>query len=1000
MTYASSTCQCQAHPAPSQVDPSGNISSAARSFIPCPYRAGATRNQRTLTAIHWRSPLPTARHRQSRRGADAVGWGQPTRGPANDRYEREADSVAQQVSGRTSTGQASQRTVQRNTLPQVGPAGGQVESGLARQIEQGKQGGRPLPQMVRRQVEGSLGADFSGVRVHTGEKAEQTNQALGAKAFTHGKHIFLGTHQSPHDVQLMSHELTHTIQQGATQQVATQQGAVAPSMAQRDTVPNMAQQNTAPGGVQRSPAKLSHLQPQIQRENETIKYQGQSKSITKGDHKQFKQGITEMSAQGVKSAGPDEQPKAIMLMGAAGAGKSSIINQLVPDRSNFVHADADQVKEAMPEYQQGLKAGNKNIANTLHNRSKDVTKNVALQAIANRRNLLFDATGNNSAEYLTLISKMRQQGNANQKGYHITLAMVHLSPDEGVKRVAERAKQTGREIPENIVRDMYHWVPQNFPTIANQVDQAYLFDNMVPQGQAPIIVWETSDGTKLEQKHLDPLVDYLTGIENKEIDDTAPEDESYNPEMLPQKKGRYLQDGGTSRWTKETTKKKKGFSVSRKNLGDVDQTLKLYRLHKSKNRGNAQEQATLLKSLQSSVTKSNYQGTDNIKSTLTHLRRRNAMNNLREELKGEFRRNALRLARVASYGEQVKELGKVGMMPEYLNGLLKMDVKRLYEAHVYLSFGQKDLAQKVFDKLNPVEREQTGALKYAGDYVKRSRSRVHFAQQMLTAHHHETIGGEYGRSFAPSSIDDQRMGEITTSYLRNADFLKGVVNAVKKPAYGKKLTTVVENYPDLSSQELEAIRVYTSDTYKQMNATMQDIRLDDPETQKGFKGYTSISQVAVNGLSKLPSYTGSMLYRGDGNFGGLAEAAKVGTSFRTPNFMSTSKDIGRAGNFGVSVAWIVLPAANSSGKDIETISTASPEQEVLFPPGTKMQIVDVIRGPKNSTIPAGEKGPAARERVLKYWKTDSGRPIPTQYLPFMEKFRAVRNTLIIVQEVK
>jgi hypothetical protein len=40
---------------------------------------------------------------------------------------------------------------------------------------------------------------------------------LGARAFTHGKHIFLGERQSPHDVQLMAHELTHTIQQGAVQ---------------------------------------------------------------------------------------------------------------------------------------------------------------------------------------------------------------------------------------------------------------------------------------------------------------------------------------------------------------------------------------------------------------------------------------------------------------------------------------------------------------------------------------------------------------------------------------------------------------------------------------------------------------------------------------------------------------------------------------------------------------------------------------------------------------
>lgn len=746
--------------------------------------------------------------------------------------------------------------------------------------------------------------------------------------------------------------------------------------------------------VQRAPALVSSVQPRIQREQEKIKFQGKSKSIAKGDQEQFKQSIGKMSSKGVEPVAVNQRPKAVMLMGAAGAGKSSIIDQLVPDRSNFVHADADQVKEAMPEYQRGVKAGDKNIANTVHARSKDVTKFVATQAIAGRRNLLFDATGNNTAEYMALITAMRQ------KNYQITLAMVHISPDEGVKRVAERARQTGREIPENVVRDMYHWVPRNFPTLANLVDHAYLFNNMVPQGQPPFIVWETSDGTNLQPEHLDYVLELLAAIEGQEIDNAAPEDENYVPPLVPLDKARYLQEGGTSRWQKETTKKKKGFAVSRKHLSEVDESLKLYRLYKSKNRGNAEEQAKLLKSLESSITKSSYQG-GNIKVSMTHLRRRNAMNHLREELKGEYRRNALRLARIANDKEQVDELVKVGLTADYLKGLLKMDVKRLYEAHVALAFGQKDLAQKAFDKLNPVEREQTGELKYSGHYVKRSRDRLHFAQQILTAHHHETIGGEYSRTFAPGDIDEQRMGEITTNYLRNPDFLGGVVQDVKTPYLGAKLKTLVPTYAGiLSRQELEAIRVYTSSTYKHMNATMQDIRLDDPETQTGFKGYSSLSQVAVSALSKLPSYAGPMLYRGDGNFGGVAEVARIGASFRTPSFMSTSKSTVRAANFGTSVAWIVLPAPNSSGKDIQAISTARPEEEVLFPPGVKMQVVDVIRGPQKSTIAAGEKPAEASPRILKSWKTDSGKPIPPAYLDFMVKFRAARNTLIILQEVK
>lgn len=470
--------------------------------------------------------------------------------------------------------------------------------------------------------------------------------------------------------------------------------------------------------------------------------------------------------------------------------------------------------------------------------------------------------------------------------------------------------------------------------------------------------------------------------------------------MITHGTGRYLQEGGTSRWQKDTTTKKKGFSVSRKNLSEVDESIKLYRLYKSKNRGNAEEQAKLLKGLESSVTKSNYQG-NNLKNSKTHLRRRSAMDDLREELKGEFRRNALRLIRVASYGEQVAELVKVGMTPAYLNGLLKMDVQRLYEAHVALAFRQKDLAQKAFDQLNPVEREQTGELKYEKQYLQRSRDRLHFAQQILTAHHHENIGGDYSQNFAPGDIDEQRMDDITTNYIRNGDFLGGVVQDVKKPLYGTKLKDVVKKYRGvLSSQELEAIRIYSSDTYKQINATMQDLRVDDPETQKGFKGYSSISQVAVSGLSKLPSYAGPMLYRGDRNFGGITETARVGTSFQTPTFMSTSKNAARAENFGFEVAWIVLPAPNSRGKDIEEISVSPREEEVIFPPGTKMQVADVIRAPQPQTIPNGEKPPAARERVRKTWKTDSGKPIKDTYLNFMQLFRGSRKTLIVLREVK
>jgi hypothetical protein len=62
-------------------------------------------------------------------------------------------------------------------------------------------------------MEPRFGADFSGVRVHTGGEAVQMNQELGAQAFTHGSDVYFGAGKSPGNNELTAHELTHVVQQ-------------------------------------------------------------------------------------------------------------------------------------------------------------------------------------------------------------------------------------------------------------------------------------------------------------------------------------------------------------------------------------------------------------------------------------------------------------------------------------------------------------------------------------------------------------------------------------------------------------------------------------------------------------------------------------------------------------------------------------------------------------------------------------------------------------------
>jgi hypothetical protein len=102
----------------------------------------------------------------------------------------------------------------------IGLEGGAVGGDLQGQIDSARGGGRPLDKGVGSQIGGALGADFSGVRVHTGPQADGLNRSLSARAFTTGADIFFsqgaydpGTHSGK---QLLAHELTHVVQQGGS----------------------------------------------------------------------------------------------------------------------------------------------------------------------------------------------------------------------------------------------------------------------------------------------------------------------------------------------------------------------------------------------------------------------------------------------------------------------------------------------------------------------------------------------------------------------------------------------------------------------------------------------------------------------------------------------------------------------------------------------------------------------------------------------------------------
>jgi outer membrane protein OmpA-like peptidoglycan-associated protein len=105
-----------------------------------------------------------------------------------------------------------------------------ASSEITSRIESTKGQGEPLPESVQQDLGSKMGADFSGVRIHTGGDAIQLNRDLAAHAFTYGNDIYFNAGKYDPETaagkHLLAHELTHVMQQGGDSSAGSVQRAV------------------------------------------------------------------------------------------------------------------------------------------------------------------------------------------------------------------------------------------------------------------------------------------------------------------------------------------------------------------------------------------------------------------------------------------------------------------------------------------------------------------------------------------------------------------------------------------------------------------------------------------------------------------------------------------------------------------------------------------------------------------------------------------------------
>ena len=175
-----------------------------------------------------------------------------TIGQPHDKYEQEADQVAEKVVQKLEN-PTSSKPIQRKCENCMDEEKLQkteedteemeimrkptIDSGNDPQIQnksfesrlnitEGK--GKPLSSGIRPSLESAFGADFSSVKIHTDSTAIQMNQELGARAFTHGSNVYFNkgeyAPESTKGRKLLAHELTHVIQQKSLPKLIQKQG--------------------------------------------------------------------------------------------------------------------------------------------------------------------------------------------------------------------------------------------------------------------------------------------------------------------------------------------------------------------------------------------------------------------------------------------------------------------------------------------------------------------------------------------------------------------------------------------------------------------------------------------------------------------------------------------------------------------------------------------------------------------------------------------------------
>jgi len=184
------------------------------------------------------------------------------------------------------------------------------------------------------------------------------------------------------------------------------------------------------------------------------------------------------AVKNAKATAPGTTPKALLVIGAPGSGRSALIDTL----QDFVSINPDRIKEKIPEYQEATKNRAKNAALIVHAESSLVAKQIQVHAVSNRMNLAIELTGEKPEAIKAAMESLKKHG------YEVGVALCHCPQKDHMRRTIAMSESTGRWLSEDFIKESHQQALDTFKKIRTGCDRFRVIDTQNPQ--APEVVWE------------------------------------------------------------------------------------------------------------------------------------------------------------------------------------------------------------------------------------------------------------------------------------------------------------------------------------------------------------------------------------------------------------------------------------------------------------------------------------------------------------------------------